>query len=82
MNQTRPTHFELCPAPFRRGLSRAEAAEYIGIGMTKFDALVQDGRMPKPKRIDGRTVWDRIAVDRAFDELDAEDQSNQNPWDN
>lgn len=82
MAEVRPTQYESCPAPFRRGLSRAEAADYIGIGTTKFDALVKDGRMPKPKRIDGRTVWDRIAVDRAFDELDAKDQSNENPWDN
>jgi predicted DNA-binding transcriptional regulator AlpA len=80
---TRPRsrQHEFCPAPFRRGLSRAEAAEYIGLGTTKFDALVSDGRMPKPKRIDGRTVWDRIAVDRAFDELDAPDQPDANPWD-
>ena len=27
-----------------RGLNRVEAAAYIGIGATKFDALVKDGR--------------------------------------
>src|SRR5215475_14227879 len=43
-----------------RGLSREEAARYVGVGTTKFDELVKDGRMPKPKRIDGRVVWDRI----------------------
>lgn len=81
--KTRPRsrQHEFCPAPFRRGLSRAEAAEYIGLGTTKFDALVSDGRMPKAKRIDGRSVWDRIAVDRAFDELDTPDQADANPWD-
>ena len=42
----------------RRGLSRVEAAIYIGIGVTKFDALVAIGVMPKPKRIDHRRVWD------------------------
>ena len=51
MTQIRLPQHEFCPAPFRRGLNRAEAADYIGIGTTKFDALVQDGRMPKPKRI-------------------------------
>jgi predicted DNA-binding transcriptional regulator AlpA len=81
MTQLRPPHHDFCPAPVRRGLSRAEAAEYIGIGTTKFDALVQDGRMPKPKRIDGRIIWDRVAVDRAFDGLDAQDQADANPWD-
>ena len=52
-----------------RGLSRDEAARYVGIGTTKFDDMVKDGRMPKPKRIDGRTVWDRIALDSAFSSL-------------
>ena len=49
-----------------RGLSRAETAAYIGVGTTKFDAMVADGRMPAPKKIDGRNVWDRHAVDSAF----------------
>ena len=81
MTQLRPPQYEFCPAPVRRGLSRVEAAEYVGIGTTKFDALVRDGRMPEPKRIDGRTIWDRIAVDRAFDGLDAPSQTDANPWD-
>jgi predicted DNA-binding transcriptional regulator AlpA len=50
-------------------MSRDEAARFIGVGPTKFDELVKDGRMPKPKRIDGRTVWDRIALDACFSEL-------------
>ena len=49
-----------------RGLSRVEAAEYIGVSATKFDQMVVDGRMPKPKRIDGRVVWDRLQLDMAF----------------
>jgi predicted DNA-binding transcriptional regulator AlpA len=72
---------QFCSPPVRRGLKRAEVAEYIGISVTKFDALVSDGRMPKPKRIDGRRVWDRIAVDRAFELLDADAQTASNPWD-
>lgn len=52
-----------------RGLSREEAARYVGLGPTKFDELVADRRMPKPKRIDGRVIWDRYALDAAFSEL-------------
>jgi predicted DNA-binding transcriptional regulator AlpA len=52
-----------------RGLGREEAARYIGISTTKFDQLVTDRRMPKPKKIDGRVVWDRIALDSAFSDL-------------
>jgi predicted DNA-binding transcriptional regulator AlpA len=64
------------PTP-RRGLSREEAAMYIGISAGKFDELVRDGRMPRPKRIDGRKLWDVLALDLAFNELPVEGNS----WD-
>ena len=70
----------LPPSLARRGLSRIQAAEYVGIGPTKFDELVRDGRMPRPKRIDGRTVWDRIKLDEAFSALD-DDAAPKNEWD-
>ena len=57
----------------RRGLSRIEAAAYVGIGETKFDEMVSDGRMPKPRRIDGRKVWDVWALDLAFNALPEDD---------
>ena len=52
-----------------RGLSREEAARYVGVGSTKFIELVKDGRMPKGKQVDGRVVWDRFALDLAFNDL-------------
>jgi predicted DNA-binding transcriptional regulator AlpA len=63
-----------------RGLSRGQAAAYIGVGVTKFDQMVDDGRMPRPKRIDGRLVWDRVKLDEAFEELD-DDRGPKNEWD-
>lgn len=63
----------------RRGLHREEAAIYVGISVTKFDDLVKDGRMPKPKKIDARKVWDIRALDLAFDELPSEADANE--WD-
>jgi hypothetical protein len=65
----------------RRGLSRNEAAIYIGVGVTKFDALVASGTMPKPKRIDGRRVWDIVALDFAFDRLPDENGMPDQTWD-
>jgi predicted DNA-binding transcriptional regulator AlpA len=62
-----------------RGLSRAEAADYIGISASTFDKLVIDGRMPKPKRINSRTVWDRYELDGAFEALSG--SADANPWD-
>ena len=66
-----------------RGLSREQAAEYIGVGATKFDEMVKDGRMPKPKSIDGRVVWDRIMLDEAFAALEDADATTtpRNAWD-
>jgi excisionase family DNA binding protein len=58
-----------------RGLSHEEAARYVGVGRTKFDELVADGRMPKPVRIDGRVLWDRIKLDAFFTDL-ADDLPN------
>ncbi len=54
-----------------------EAATYVGISPTKFDQLVADGKMPKPKQIGGRKVWDVRELDPAFDELGSIDKS----WD-
>lgn len=53
-----------------RGMSRDEAARYIGVSATKFDELVSSRRMPPPKKIDGRVVWDRLRLDAAFSDLD------------
>ena len=63
-----------------RGLARAQAAAYIGVGATKFDEMVEDGRMPKPKRIDGRTVWDRHRLDMAFSALPDADGRADDVW--
>jgi predicted DNA-binding transcriptional regulator AlpA len=52
-----------------RGLSRVEAAAYFGISPTLFDVLVHDGRAPRPKQINARTVWDRLQLDAAFSAL-------------
>ncbi|KAB1072172.1 helix-turn-helix transcriptional regulator [Methylobacterium planeticum] len=49
-----------------RGLSREEAAAYIGVSPSLFDTMIRDRRMPPPKRINARTVWDRIRLDAAF----------------
>lgn len=63
----------------RRGLSREEAARYVGVGATKFDELVKDGRMPKPFKIDSRVIFDIHDLDHAMDTL--KEQAVTNPWD-
>jgi len=62
-----------------RGLSMAQSAAYVGVSPSLFDEMVQDGRMPPPKRFNGRTVWDRKQLDEAFDASPSEHRNN--PWD-
>jgi predicted DNA-binding transcriptional regulator AlpA len=75
--QARPLS-DMRPVP-RRGLSRYEAAMYVGIGASKFDEMVADRRMPKPRRIDGRKVWDVRELDLAFDALPRENEPDIAP---
>jgi predicted DNA-binding transcriptional regulator AlpA len=64
-----------------RGLSRAQAAAYIGVSSPLFDEMVRDGRMPKPMRINSRAVWDRVRLDAAFAEL-SDGAERVDPWGN
>jgi hypothetical protein len=65
-----------------RGLCRVHSAAYVGVSPSLFDQLVRDGRMPNPKLINSRTVWDRLMLDAAFDALpDKEGGPSENEWD-
>ncbi|MGT2467228.1 hypothetical protein ACVOMV_23390 [Mesorhizobium atlanticum] len=60
-----------------RGLSRDEASRYVGVGPTLFDEMVADRRMPRPKRVNSRAIWDRVALDIAFTALPDQDNGLQ-----
>jgi hypothetical protein len=62
-----------------RGLCRVQAATYIGVSPALFDEMVRDGRMPKPKRINARTVWDIRKLDVAFEAISGDEERNE--WD-
>lgn len=66
-----------CPP---RGLSRLEAAAYVGISPSLFDELVADARMPRPKRINSRTVWCRLQLDAAFAALPDGSDREDDRW--
>ncbi|MBU3970632.1 MAG: hypothetical protein KKG54_07505 [Alphaproteobacteria bacterium] len=57
----------------------APLALLITVMVSKFDEMVADGRMPAPRVIDTRKVWDRLEVDQYFAALPADMASN--PWD-
>jgi excisionase family DNA binding protein len=68
------------PFDCARGLSRAEAARYVGVSPGTFDKLVSDGLMPKAKRVRTRLIFDREAIDLAFSAL-GDDGESKNDWD-
>jgi|JI10StandDraft_1071094.scaffolds.fasta_scaffold1245146_2 hypothetical protein len=71
-------HTALHPNAVPRGFRREAAAEYVCVGTTKFDEMVADGRMPRAIKVDGCAIWDRVALDKAFDRLTG---CEVNPWD-
>ncbi|WP_244488066.1 hypothetical protein [Aureimonas sp. Leaf454] len=51
------------------GLSRPNAAAHVGMVISLFDKLVADGRMPRPCKAEGRLIWRRLEIEKAFSEL-------------
>ncbi|MFC3227382.1 helix-turn-helix transcriptional regulator [Marinibaculum pumilum] len=65
------------------GLDRTQAATYLGVGVTTFDEMVGDGRMPPPREIGRRRLWPRPLLEAAFLQLPGGDLDGgaPNPWD-
>lgn len=55
------------PLPTRRGLTREQAAEFVGVSPGTLDKLVAEGRMPAPWRPGARAVFDLAALNLALD---------------
>lgn len=72
-----------------RGLSRENAAAYVGVSPVTFDKMVADGRMPQPRAINRRKVYDIRELDEHFDRLpysgptksDDDEAGENNPFD-
>ncbi len=63
------------------GLSEAEAAAYIGVSGLTFRGMVADGRMPKPRQINARCIYDVDEVRAAFKALPHKDEKVRgNSW--
>jgi hypothetical protein len=70
---------DIRPVP-RRGLSRVEAAIYLGCSPSKFDDLRKDGRVGPARLIDGRKVWDVRELDLVFEALPLESDDAAEDW--
>ena len=63
-------HAALPPTLPPRLVCREAAAAYISVAPGTFDKMVEDGRMPRAKRLsEGRVAWDVRALDAAIDLL-------------
>jgi excisionase family DNA binding protein len=58
--------------PIRRGLDENEAAVYLSLSPSFFRKLVGRGRMPRPRLIGERRIWDVEELDLAFKSLPRE----------
>jgi hypothetical protein len=67
------------PVP-RRGLSRTEAAIYLGISPSKFDELRKANRIVPPKVLDGRLIFTVERLDEFLDALPDENQTDDGEW--
>ncbi len=69
--------------PGRYGLAEAEAAVYLSLSPSFFRKLVEDGRMPRPRIVGRRRIWDIGELEIAFRSLPREggDVDESNPWD-
>ena len=71
----------------KRGLNKAEAANYIGVSVNKFSAMMRAGTMPKPRLLvddmrhgeNVKKIWDIHELDEYFDQLPEEAERNE--WD-
>ena len=63
----------------RRGLSRVEAAMYLGISPSKFDELRKAGQIGPAKIIGTRKLFDVEILDQFFDAL-PDENSESGDW--
>jgi predicted DNA-binding transcriptional regulator AlpA len=77
-----PSRIDILPLlPVVFGLGEIEAAAAIGVSASKFRLLVKEGRMPRPRRIDNRSVWDVDELRAAFKALPHEGEAQgSNTW--
>ncbi|NJL08785.1 MAG: hypothetical protein HC900_11415 [Methylacidiphilales bacterium] len=65
-----PRQAALPPTLPPRLISREAAAAYVCVSPNTFDEMVQEGRMPRPRRLsDRRKAWDVRSLDAAIDAL-------------
>jgi predicted DNA-binding transcriptional regulator AlpA len=63
-----------------RAMRAERAAAYLSISRSKFLELVEQGKLPKPVHIDSLALWDRLALELAFEQMTS-DNDRPNSFD-
>jgi hypothetical protein len=79
-NMTRSTALSAVRPIPRRGLSRVEAAMYLGISPSKFGELHKSGRIGPAKILGGRKLYAIEMLDEFFDTLPDETLDLTEDW--
>lgn len=73
MNKSTETHKLADSLAYPPRAMRADrAAAYLSMGTTTFLQLVNEGRLPQPKRLRGLIFWDRLALDAFVENYESE----------
>jgi excisionase family DNA binding protein len=72
-------HDILARLPIVFGLSAEEAAAACGVSAGTFLEMVEDHRMPAPRKINSRLVWDVDEVRAAFKALPRAGERRRDP---
>lgn len=65
----------------RFAVRREEAAASLGISPTLFDCWVNDGKMPRGRKIGGVVLWDTEAIRECWARLRDSEDDGSNPFD-
>ncbi|MFT4115608.1 helix-turn-helix transcriptional regulator [Bradyrhizobium sp.] len=65
----------------RFALRRDEAAAALSISATLFDRWIEEGVMPKGRKIGGVVLWDTEEIRQAWCDLRDADRGSKNPFD-
>ncbi len=60
-------HARIPHGAWPRGLNCEQAAAYAGVSPNTFLTEVKKGLWPKPEARGHRRIWDRLAIDEAWD---------------
>lgn len=74
----------LPPGVLPFNVAREAAAALVGVSVTKFEAMVADGRMPEARTVDARVLWDTDelrAACRLLPRRNGKSQDGGNSWD-